>query len=354
MFNSTRYVGLIGSLVQTISKRRNVVENIFWLSANKAIAIVDGIIVGAMVAKYLGPAKLGMIALATSLSALLVAVTSFGSDAVIVRELVQQKQSPGKIYWSMFWFRAGLSVLLLAITTFALIVFLGAGHIGGEEFNVLLIVCLTILSSPLQLGRLVLEAKVLVKWYVWAANAVLLASAIIRCLLVYYSFEVAAFAASQVVTIFVTSIAVLYVARSNNVLPKIEKPNFELIKSYARECWPTMISVTCMAVYMNADVAILSLLMSNEDVGLYSVGTRFTAVWHFIPVAITTTLFPSMTSLRYENAEAYFTYLRKLFDIIATLAIVTMLISYIAFPAVIYSLLGMHMNEAFLYSLCIV
>ena len=70
---------------------RRYFANTAWLFAEKILRMVVGLFVGVWVARYLGPAKFGLLSYAQSFVALFGAIATLGLDGIVVRELVKDE-----------------------------------------------------------------------------------------------------------------------------------------------------------------------------------------------------------------------------------------------------------------------
>ena len=74
------------------------------------------------------------------------------------------------------------------------------------------------------------------------------------------------------------------------------------------------------------------LRMFVEAVGQYAVAVKLSAIWYFIPVTISASLFPAIINAKKQNEKLYNEGLQKLYDMMAWLAIAitTLIAQFIA------------------------
>jgi PST family polysaccharide transporter len=65
-------------------------------------------------------------------------------------------------------------------------------------------------------------------------------------------------------------------------------------------------------IYMRLDTVMLKVMKGDFAVGLYSAATRVSEVWYFIPMAIVSSVSPSIIRAK-DNSELFYGRLRKLF-----------------------------------------
>jgi PST family polysaccharide transporter len=62
-------------------------------------------------------------------------------------------------------------------------------------------------------------------------------------------------------------------------------------------------------------------MVGNQAVGLYSAATRISEVWYFIPVAIVSSVFPSIIEAKKVSEKVYYDRIAKLFRLMSLIAL---------------------------------
>ena len=314
-------------------------KNLFWLTFERGLQIIDGVLVGAWVARYLGPERLGILAYAVSLTALFSPLLMLGLDRVAVRDLVQKPAARGEIFWSVFGMR------LVAVTA-VLCLFILASFGGllpadsSTERQVVLIAMLGMLGLPLNSGRLLLEAEVQSKWAVWVNAGWLVVSAMARVTLILYLATLESFAAVQATVTIGTGLVTLLVLRRIDLLPTWRPPSPTQCRKLLHECWPLILSGIAVTLYMNADVAMLRWMKGANDAGIYSVAAQMSAFWYFLPMALQSTYFPSLSNAFQQGPESFRRAYQRYADINAVATYAAIAASLLIFPTIIRLLFG--------------
>src|SRR5471032_1840051 len=81
---------------------RKAVANFGWLSVERVGKFVFSALVGLLVARYLGPARLGSLSYCLALVTLIGFVPAFGLDAVVKRELLRAPATTAEVLASSF------------------------------------------------------------------------------------------------------------------------------------------------------------------------------------------------------------------------------------------------------------
>lgn len=85
--------------------KNNYFKNSLWILLEKVSRIISGILVGVLVARFLGPAQFGTISYALSIIAIFTIISTLGLDGLVVRELITRKERINEILGTAFWLR---------------------------------------------------------------------------------------------------------------------------------------------------------------------------------------------------------------------------------------------------------
>ena len=91
-----------------------------------------------------------------------------------------------------------------------------------------------------------------------------------------------------------------------------------------------------IVIYMKIDQVMIGLMLSDYEVGLYSVAVKLTEVFYFLPGVIMVSLLPSLIKFKSISKEVYEKRLQKLFDFMTWFPFVLILpIFFLSSPIVI-------------------
>src|SRR5438270_7885961 len=83
------------SLLKKYPSLGKIIANTGWLVADKFVRMGMGVLVGAWIARYLGPRNFGTLNYALAFAGLFGAITSLGLDSVVKRELIRCPEQTG-------------------------------------------------------------------------------------------------------------------------------------------------------------------------------------------------------------------------------------------------------------------
>jgi len=95
---------------------------------------------------------------------------------------------------------------------------------------------------------------------------------------------------------------------------------------------------------MKIDQVMIKEMLGAEQVGHYAAAVRLSEAWYFVPMAITSSVFPAIINAKKQSEALYYQRLQKLYDLMVWLAVAIALPTTFLAPWVIRVLYG----EAFL------
>jgi O-antigen/teichoic acid export membrane protein len=93
-------------------------------------------------------------------------------------------------------------------------------------------------------------------------------------------------------------------------------------KGLLKDSWPLILSGLSVAVYMRIDMVMLKSMVDANTVGNYAAAVHVSELWYFIPMAVASSVFPSIIKSKKDSIEKYHRRLQYLYDVMAGMAIV--------------------------------
>ena len=98
-------------------------------------------------------------------------------------------------------------------------------------------------------------------------------------------------------------LVVMYLLTSGNI--GLWRWKWEVARELLKDCWPLIFSGVLVSIYVNIDQVMIKEMIGVKNVGLYSVATRLSTVWYFIPIAVTDSIFPAILNAKKNNLASY-------------------------------------------------
>jgi O-antigen/teichoic acid export membrane protein len=170
------------------------------------------------------------------------------------------------------------------------------------------------------------QSQVMGKYIVYANVFGLLLSSLVKIALILYHAPLIAFAWLVVFDSFILAVGYLYFYIRKSSFRGAKQFSFwRFDKSTAiallNDSWPLILSGMVIAIYMKIDQVMIKEMMNAEAVGQYAAAVRISEAWYFIPMVITSSLFPAIINAKKQSEELYYARLQRLYDLMVWLAI---------------------------------
>lgn len=285
-------------------------KNAIWLFLDKILRLGVGLVVGVLVARYLGPELFGKWNYAIAFISLVSALATLGLDQIVVKHLLDKTEEENVLLGTAFYLRLIGSFLSTLIVIFYFLFF-------KNDTLLLLVAVLTVLNLWFQSfdvidlkNQSVLQSRktVIVK------NAVFISVSLVKLIFVYLKFPLLTFVILGLLEVVLGALGlVLYYGISN--LNKW-KFNINYCKFLLSQAWPLIMSGIIIMMYMRLDQIMIGEMLGEKWVGLYSVSTRFTELWYFIPTIFATSFFPKLIENFNIDKKKYYTICLKMFKLL--------------------------------------
>ncbi|MDB6169785.1 MAG: polysaccharide biosynthesis protein [Verrucomicrobia bacterium] len=289
--------------------------NLGWLIGERAVRFVLSVVVGFVVARHLGPERLGVLSYCIAVVTLLSGVAGLGLEAVVKRDLLKSSGSEAGLLASA----AALRLMAGLVTVLGLIV-LTTWSPTAEERRLLMILAVTLFQPAWLVSDLWLQAHLRAKFAVMAQTAALAAAAGVRLLLVVQDAPLAAFGLAVVMESALAAVGITWLARRAGLQFSWKAAKAATMRRLFLESWPLMFAGLAITLYMKIDEVMLRHLAGPGAVGIYSAATRLTEIWYFFPIALGASLLPALMRARERGDQAYGERLQHYYDVNATVA----------------------------------
>ncbi|SNB46606.1 flippase [Geobacter sp. DSM 9736] len=296
---------------------QGIIANTGWLFADRIIRMGIGLLVSVWVARYLGPSQFGLLNFATAFVALFAAFSTLGLDGIVVRELVRHPDDRREILGSAIFLR--LAGSLVTIVSAAGIISLLR---QGEELPRLMVMIISIgtLFQTLDVIDFWFQSRVLSKYTVMAKNGAFIIAAFLKAILILRGAPLIFFAWAALLELVLAAAGLVFFYRRNGGRIREWLVRGARCRSLLADSWPLILSGLSIAVYMKIDLVMLGKMAGDQAVGIYSAATKMSEVWYFIPMAIVSSIFPSVIRAREKDESLYYRRMQRLFSFMAALS----------------------------------
>lgn len=255
------------------------------------VSTVVGFIATFYIARFLGPATLGMYAVITAMLFWLHVPASAIDSAVTKR--ISEGFDPGEFLTAGFAMNAGFAVLV-ALGTLVFDQQVNA-YVGAPIRDTVVFLVVSWFAAKAVTAALQGQNKVAASSIVWTSGRVVRTTAQVALTLLL-SLGLVGLVWGHTISFVVVTIVGLAIFDIRPRLPS--KAQFRSLLEYARYSWLGQIS---SQAFNWMDTVLLAFFVSSTLIGIYEVAWTIASTLGIVSTAITQTLFPSMSSLDARN-----------------------------------------------------
>lgn len=303
-------------------------KNTGWLMFGKVLSLIVGLII----ARYLGPAGYGDLSFALSLVAIMSAVGALGLDTFIIRELLKEPQNQKEILGTALGLRMGVNLLLIPLTVGIYLSFYSLSDNPGEPLTWIIVLLATVsFFKSFNVIDSYFQSQVQSKFVVQVQNVCLFVSAALKIGLVILGFSLTWIVGAFLVESILLAIGLIYIYQKRNDAILTWTFNRKRATGLLSKSFPLILSAVMISIYMKIDQVMLKEMLGSKAVGVYGAAANLSEAWFFIPVAIVTSVFPAIINARNTNVARYKKRLVNLYDLLVLITLpVAIVVTFLA------------------------
>lgn len=321
---------------------KKVVGNIGWLTFERGVRLGLGLIVGILVARYLGPADYGKLNYVITFALIIEAISSLGLDNIIIKKIVALKDRQFEIINTSLSLRFLSSIILIPIGILLI-------HLLRDDFAISLlayIILSSVVFRSIDVTDFWFQSYIDSKYVVFSKIISFTFYGLIRLLFVYLGSTVISFGFAFLLEGVIRSLFLgwFYIKKSGTVFHF----NFDwgLSKKLLKESWPLLFSAITVMIYMKIDIVMLGSMSTNNEVGLYTAAVKLSELWYNIPVIVTATLFPLILKIKQESETLFKRRMQLLYDVMFLVMLVISIIVFLLSDQIMGFLFGSDYSPA--------
>lgn len=271
--------------------------NVYWAMAGKMANLFSSLVVGIIIARYLGPEQFGLMNYVVSFVFLFQILSTFGMDNIEIREEAKGEVNINKIIGTSFTIRIVIGILCIILCIATSLILESDIYVT----SLIAIYSLSIVINSAIVARNYFYALVQNKRVVQTEIVRTLICIVIKLILLYLRASLTWFIVTSLLDVLIVSVG--YCTIYHKIIGSIFKWQFD--KSYARflikESFPLMLTSAAVITYQRIDQVMIGQLIDKESVGYFSVASRFTEILIYIPIVLSQTISPILTKAKHEN-----------------------------------------------------
>jgi PST family polysaccharide transporter len=295
-----------------------VLGNIGWLFIDKILRMGVGFFVGAWVIRYLGPERYGALNFSIAFVALFSVVATLGLEGIVVRDIVHDPSCRDETLASAFALKliGGGICMVLAVTA---ITFIRPAE--PLYWWLVGIAAASTIFQSLDVIDYSYQAEVRSIYTVYARNAAFLLVVLLKITLILVGAPLITFAWAGLVEVGLAALGLLLICDSQGKSLKPRLATFSRARRLLRQSWPLVISALFVVILMRTDQVMLGQMRGDRDVGIFSAALALSEIWYFVPMVITSSVFPAMAKAWSTDKKLFYQRLKQLYVLMIWLSL---------------------------------
>lgn len=298
--------------------KKKIFINIYWALLGKVVSVLSGILVGVLVARYLGPAQFGLMNYVISYVTIFSVISTFGLDNIEIRELSKKESKSNIIIGTSICIRAFLGILTIILIVITIIIF----ESDENTFVLVIIYSSVIMFNSLNVIKNYFTSLVLNEYIVKSEIFRTIVGALIKIYLLCLHANLFWFIVSFVIDYLLIASGYLYAYKNKVGLIKNWRYDKKVAKNLLSESFPLLLSSAAVIVYQQIDQIMIRNMLNNNAIGYYSTAIKFTDLFFFMPVMISQTITPMLIREKESNYDRYVQNREKFVAIIVWISII--------------------------------
>lgn len=297
--------------------KKKVFANIFWAMTGKIVNMAGALLVGILVARYLGPSQYGLMNYVISYVALFTIISNFGLDDIEIRELSRQPEKKDFILGTCIRIRFCFALLAFLLIVVTLFIF------KTDVFTTIMILvyALTLFTGCFNIIRNYFTSIVKNEYVVKSEISRTIIGACIKIVLLWIKAPLEFFI---VATMFDTVlVASGYCISYKRTVGKMSNWRYDssIVPFYIREAFPLVLSGAAVIIYQRIDQVMIGNMIDKESVGYFATAGKFLDLILFLPMVLTQTITPLLVKAKERDREEYESKKQQFVSIVVWVAI---------------------------------
>ncbi len=322
---------------------KKIISNIGWLSAERLLRMVLSFFIGIYVIRYLGPENFGKLSYSTSFVFLFLAITKLGLDQIVVRNLVDKKDTISEILGTAFVLKLMGCIIAFIIITIGILP--ASDDVLTRQMTI--IIAFSMIFTCFDILDLWFQSQVLSKSIAIVRSIQFVISSLAKLTFIWLELPLIAFAYIFIADTLIRAIGMSWVYIQDNkhhlVRWKIDK---SLAIDLLRNSWPLILSGVMVSIYMSIDQVMLGNMSTSLEVGNYAAAVKFSSIWYFIPTVICSSVYPAIIQAKQRSKQEYYLKIQQLYDLLALLSLCIAAVASVGSDFIISNLLGAEYSSA--------
>ncbi len=265
-------------------------KNFLWLMLENLVKVLIGFTVSVYVIRYLGPKDFGLISYTLSIVGILSPFASLGIDAILFRNLINDKDNEAKLIHTAKVMKFFASLVLVTIS--GVFIYLYSSNI--DFIYIFLLLSLGLVIDVFALYKEYFLSIEKPKYITISSIVSLLVASTVNIAFVVLKFSVVWFAFVYLMQKLINIFGLKYYYKKQQLVNNKTIFDIGLAKNMIHDSWPLIFTSFAGLLYMSTDQILIKYFLDFEQVGLYATAVKLIMVFYVIPSIISNILYPKI------------------------------------------------------------
>lgn len=293
--------------------------NSSWLISNNVFAMLIGVFVTSIVARYFGAEKYGHFNYALSFTALFSALSTLGLSTLTVKSIVDKDYPEGTILCTSLLLRTLSGIIVTALSMIIIVLW----EPDDKILHVLvLIMSFTMMTRVFEVIEYWTHAYQKAKISSIIRMSVYVFSSSLKVVVVVMNGNLYHYAIVYGIDALLVGIALIIAYFKFRHDTSKWKISFTYAKEILSKSWYLIVSGLMITLYMRVDQIMLGHMIINKtELGIYSAAVAVASMWYFVPMSVITSFSPVIMRQKKTNEVAYLNSMQLLYCIVTWMSI---------------------------------
>jgi len=303
-------------------------DNTIWMMGDQVVRKLIGLLVGVLLARHFGPQLFGEYSYAIAVVMILSPLALLGLDDISIRRLAQDQTAKDELVGTSFLLMLAGGVVAFGLAMAA--IFLARPEDRLVHWLVGILAAGTVVQAFIAI-EFWFESQMQWQFTVYAKTSAFLLLSFVKIGLILLDAPLVAIAWAGLAETTLGSAGLLLVYRSRGFSVRAWRFSRRMAGSLLNDSWPLILSALLTMIYLRIDQVMLGNMIGDKELGNYSVAVQISEVWYFIPMVISSSVFPAFVAVEQDNEPLFYAHLQRLYGMMALYAYL------VAIPVTIFS-----------------
>lgn len=296
-----KIVSVIFNRVGLSATKTKVAKNLIWAVGGKMVTLIGNLIVGILVARYLGPEQFGLMNYVVSFVALFQVFASFGLDSIEIREEAASPEKRDVIVGTAFYLKIMTALSTLVVIAIVSMLFEADGYTQA----MIMVYSISVLLNSMSVARNYFTSIVWNEYVVKTEISRTFIGILLKVCLLAMHASLTWFIVALLLDAFMLASGYAVSYHSKIASLRLWRWDSKLAKYLLSQAFPMLLSGAAVIVYTKINQVMIGNMLDKTAVGQYSIAVSFIDVCVFIPTILSQTITPILVQNYESDGEKY-------------------------------------------------